>query len=218
MPNAKELIEELYRNGTVVARLDGSTHDLFPVSVSAGEGAALRELVRRERAVNTVEIGFGYGLSALFICEGLLGVGASDCRHVVIDPHQSTRFRDCGLQLIEDAGFSRMVEYHPLESEIALPRFLAEGRRFDFAFVDGNHRFEGVFLDLVYLNRLVRDGGLIVVDDFQLASVAKAVSFLRANMEFSLDTVSKEDPFHHWAAIRKPVTPPARAFDHFVDF
>ncbi len=36
-----------------------------------------------------------------------------------------------------------------------LPRLLAEGRGFDLAFLDGNHRFEGVFLDLVYSGRVL---------------------------------------------------------------
>lgn len=42
-----------------------------------------------------------------------------------------------------------LVEFHAEESQIVLPRLLAEARRFDLAFVDGNHRFEGVFLDLM---------------------------------------------------------------------
>ena len=39
---------------------------------------------------------------------------------------------------------------------IVLPRLVADGRRFDLALVDGTHRFDGVFLELVYLGRLVR--------------------------------------------------------------
>jgi hypothetical protein len=30
-----------------------------------------------------------------------------------------------------------------------------------FAFVDGNHRFERVFLDLIYIGRLVRPGAIV---------------------------------------------------------
>ena len=48
------------------------------------------------------------------------------------------------------------MEFHPEESQIALPRFLTEERSFDLAFVDGNHRFDEVFLDLVYLGRLAQ--------------------------------------------------------------
>ena len=78
---------------------------------------------------------------------------------------------------------TELIEYRAEESQFALPRFLGEGRRFDLAFVDGNHRFDGVFLDLVYLGRLVRGGGIVFLDDYQLPAVARAVSFCTTNLD-----------------------------------
>ena len=66
------VIERLVRDGTAVARSDGTLHSTFPVAVYAAEGEALREWVLREGATRTIEIGLGYGISALHICEGLL--------------------------------------------------------------------------------------------------------------------------------------------------
>jgi predicted O-methyltransferase YrrM len=43
----------------------------------------------REGAAHTIEIGLGYGMSALYLCEGLLANGRTDARHVAIDPFQS---------------------------------------------------------------------------------------------------------------------------------
>ena len=112
---------------TVVASSDGSSHDIFPVAISRAEGEALRDNVVRQGAVRTVEIGLGYGISALYACEGLLICGHSDPRHVVLDPHQSTRFAGCGLQVIDEAGLSDLVEFHPQESQVGLPRFWSRG-------------------------------------------------------------------------------------------
>ena len=206
------------REGTVVARADGSVHSLFPVAVGAAEGEALRTWVIREHAARTIETGLGYGIATLFMCEGLVTNGDAAARHVVVDPYQATRFSGCGLQVLDEAGLAGLVEYHPAPSEIVLPRFLAEGRSFDFAFVDGNHRFEGVFLDLIYLGRLVRPGGVIFVDDFQLRSVARAVSFCTANLGWSLEDVSIDDDLHHWTVLRTAHIPLQRPFDHYVDF
>lgn len=214
----RELIERLLREGTAVARSDGSLHRLFPVSVNASEGEALRECVKREGAAHTLEIGFGYGISALFMCEGLLANGHADARHVVLDPNQSSRFADCGLQLIDDAGLAELVEFHAEASEIALPRFLAEGRRFDLAFVDGNHRFDGIFLDLIYLGRLVRQSGILFIDDYQLPAVARATSFCTTNLGWTVEDVSRDDDLHHWAVLRTADVPLQRPFDHYVDF
>jgi predicted O-methyltransferase YrrM len=218
LQQTRAVIDRVLSAGTVVARSDGSTHTIFPVGVSLAEGEALRAWVQREGAAQTIEIGFGYGISALFICEGLLSNGNRNGRHVVVDPNQSTRFADCGLQLVEEAGLGDIVEFHAEGSEIALPRFLAEGRGFDLAFVDGNHRFEGVFLDLVYLGRLVRGGGVVIVDDYQLSSVVRAVSFCTTNLGWTLEEVSRDDEHHGWAVIRTAREPMERAFDHFVDF
>jgi predicted O-methyltransferase YrrM len=214
----RHVIERLVRDGTVMARSDGTVHRLFPVAASPAEGEALREWVSREGATQTIEIGLGYGISALFVCEGLLENGNAAARHVVVDPHQATRFGGCGLQVLEEAGVAPLVEYHAEESQIALPRLLSQGRGFDLAFVDGNHRFDGVFLDLVYLGRLLRRGGIVVVDDYQLPAVARAVSFSLTNLGWSLEEVSPVDEFHQWAVLRTSPVQDTRPFDYYVDF
>jgi predicted O-methyltransferase YrrM len=188
------------------------------VSVTPAEAEALRAWVEREGATRTIEVGLGYGVSALAVCEGLVRNGVGGARHVVIDPFQERRFGSEGLRLLEEAGMVALVELHPEESQLVLPRLVAEGRRFDLAFVDGNHRFDGVFLDLVYLGRLVRGGGIVFLDDYQLPAVARAVSFCTTNLGWTLEEVSAPDELHRWAVLRTPRVPPERRFDHFVAF
>ena len=212
------MLERLLGDGTVVARSDGTTHRLFPVAIGAAEGAALRQWVVREGATQTIEIGLGYGISALCICEGLLRSGDAAARHVALDPHQATRFGNCGLQVLEEAGVASLVEHHAQESQLALPRFLGEGRRFDLAFVDGNHRFDGVFLDLVYLGRLLHPGAIVVLDDYQLPAVARAASFFLTNLDWRLEEVSPADELHQWAALRTSPVPDTRRYDDYVEF
>jgi predicted O-methyltransferase YrrM len=214
----RTVIERMVRDGTAVARSDGSVHDLFPVAVSAAEGEALRGWVVREAAAHTIEVGLGYGLSTLFICEGLLASGDAAARHIAVDPFQATRFAGCGLQFLDEAGLAEMVEHCPEESQIALPRLLSEGRSFDFAFVDGNHRFDGVFLDLAYLGRLVRTGGILFLDDYQLPAVARASAFYVANLGWTIEEISPDDTLHQWAVLRTAKLPDKRPFDYYVDF
>lgn len=214
----RQVIERLILAGTVVARADGTVHPLFPVAVSAAEGEVLRDWVTRECATNTIEVGLGYGISALFICEGLLKSSGVSARHVVLDPSQATRFSDCGLQLLSEAGVRDIVEYHPQPSERVLPSFLAEKRCFDFAFVDGNHRFDGVFVDLFYLGHLVRPGSIVFVDDYQLEGVRRAASFFLNNLRWTLEEVSEHSIYHQWAVLRTAREPVPRAYDYFVDF
>jgi predicted O-methyltransferase YrrM len=213
----RRVIERLVLDGTTAAS-DGTVHTLFPIAVSPAEGEALHEWVAREGARQTIEIGLGYGISALFICEALVATGDLAARHVAIDPYQATRFGNCGLQVLAQARLSELVEFHALESQVALPHFLSQGRRFDFAFVDGNHRFDSVFLDLVYLGRLLRPGGIIFLDDYQLPAVARAVYFFLTNLDWTLDATSSRDDLHHWAVVRTSDSPDTRPFDCYVDF
>lgn len=212
------IIERLVRAGTAAARSDGTRHDLFPLAVSAAEGEALRRWVVREQATRTVEVGLGYAISVLHICEGLLAHADAGARHVAIDPLQETFFSGCGLQFLEEEGVSGLVEHHAEESQLALPHLLDEGRSFDFAFVDGNHQFDGVFVDLFYLGRLVRQGGVVFLDDYQLPAVGRAASFFVRNLGWTVEEVSAWDDLHRWAVLRTSNAPDARPYDYYVDF
>jgi predicted O-methyltransferase YrrM len=214
----RSVIDRLVRDGKAISRYDNSIHDIFPVAASAEEGEALQTWIIKEKAASTIEIGLGYGLSALSICQALLIGRNNNAHHVVLDPYQTAGFKNCGLQFLEEAGVADMVEYYPEESQIALPRLVTKNRHFDFAFVDGSHLFDRVFLDVIYLGRLVIPGGIVFADDYQLPSVAKAISFCLRNLGWILEETSAPDEHHQWAVLRLPRTPPARPFPHFVDF
>lgn len=198
--------------------VDGSRHDVRTVSISVGEGEALTSWVLHEKAVKTIEVGLAFGVSALRICEGLIESGNPDARHVVLDPFQARSFSNRGLQALKEAGVISLVEFHAEMSQIALPVFLQEGRSFDFGFVDGNHRFDSVFLDLFYLGRLLRRGGVIFLDDYDLPGVRRAVSFYLTNLAWRVEETSLAVDDHHWVVLRTAETEDNRHFRHFVDF
>ena len=212
-----EFAHELLNTGSVVARSDGTVHDLEPAAIGVEEGEAVRRLVVQERATRTIEVGLGYGIASLFMCAGLLEVGGS-VMHLALDPFQDERYADCGLQSLEDAGVADIVTFLPEPSELALPDLLRADQRFDVAFLDGNHRFDWVFVDLVLLGRLVRPGSVVFVDDHQLASVRHAVSFVTSNLGWTVVASSEADPLHHWIALRTVTGPDDRDYDHFVEF
>ena len=214
----RSVIDRLVAHGRVVSERDGSTHDVRTVAISSGEGEALTRWVLREQATTTIEIGLAYGVSALCICEGLIRSGLPDARHVALDPFQAGRFANCGLQVLKEAGVDFLVEHHDEISQITLPAFLKEGREFDLAFVDGNHRFDSVFVDLFYLGRLLRRGGVIVLDDYNLPGIRRAVSFFLTNLDWRVEEESPREDDHHWVVVRTASTADSRGFRHFVDF
>jgi predicted O-methyltransferase YrrM len=224
MEQVREVRERLLEAGTVVALADGGRRQLSPIAIGVREGLALREWVQRERALRTLETGLGFAISTLFICEGLLANGP-DGRHLAVDPYQfeglpshQTTYTGVGLQILEEAGVRDLVEFHAEESQIVLPRLLDEGKRFDLAFLDGNHRFEGVFLDLIYSGRLLREGGIVFADDTQLPGVRRAVAFCVANLGWIVEEDGKEGG-HEWAVLRTGAHDAfIRPFDQFAEF
>lgn len=207
------VIEQLVHDGTVVAASDGSMHTIFPVAVDAAQGMVVRKWVLQEDAAHTVEIGLGYGISALHICEGLVANGHTDADHVVLDPFQTSRFANCGLQVLAAAGVASLIEHHSEKSHFVLPQFLRDGRQFDFGYVDGNHLFEGVFLDLYYLGLLVRKGGIIILDDYNLPGIRRAVAFFVTNRSWTI-----EESSDNWVVLRTPMEVEDRHFTYFVEF
>jgi predicted O-methyltransferase YrrM len=220
----REVRERLLAEGSVVADADGGRRQLSPVAIGEREGLALRDRVRREHARRTLETGLGFAVSTLFICEALLE-NSRDVAHVACDPfqlralpHQRTTYAGVGLQILEEAGVRELVEFHAQESQLVLPRLLDEGRSFDFAFIDGNHRFEGVFLDLVYSGRLLDEGGIVFVDDMQLPALRRAAAFCVANLGWTVEDEGTEGG-HEWVVLKTgPRDAFDRPFDQFVDF
>jgi predicted O-methyltransferase YrrM len=142
-------------------------------SVSLRGGERLAELVRREGARDTLEVGFAYGVSALSIC----AAAPEGSTHTVIDPYQREAYADAGLQLLDAAGLRPRLTYYEESSHVVLPHLLAEGREFDFAFVDASHQVDFTMLELFYCDLLVRPGGLIVFDDANLPGVRKVLRY-----------------------------------------
>jgi len=200
---------KLEASGSIVAP-DGRMRSLRPVAIGPRESTSLRAWVVSESVVHTLETGLGYGVSALSICEGLLtNEGDADVTHVAADPYQltplpshDTTFAGAGLKLLEEAGVRDLVEFLEEGSEVVLPRMLAEGRRFDLAFIDGNHRFEGVIIDLIYSGRLLKEGGIVFVDDTQLPAVRSAVSFCESNLGWTREDGGREGDEHEWVVLR----------------
>jgi hypothetical protein len=141
------VLERLYRDGEVVHR-DGRRMPVAPPGILPQRGAYLFELVKQLRPAVTLETGFAYGMSALFLAEALRQNGGG--RHIAIDPFASSRFDGLGLAHLEEAGLGTIVTLYEEPSELCLPRLVTEGLRVDFAFVDGHHLFDYVVTECLF--------------------------------------------------------------------
>ncbi len=224
----RRLIERLYSDGIVTGE-DGTQHSISPAGVTPDRGAFIRDLCISEGATRTLEIGMAWGMSTLFILEALLENGASPGAHLAIDPYESIEYHGAGRRNVRDAGLEEFVEIEEQASEILLPRLISQGRRFDFAFIDGNHFFDNVFVDLVFVHRLLKPGGVVLFDDTFADAVHLTCRFAETNYGYSPvadhhsgDGGESDRPKEGWRAtmraLRKPAGKTERGTFHFVPF
>jgi predicted O-methyltransferase YrrM len=212
--------EALYTSGRILGE-DNTPRDLWPVGLTRERGQALRDLVIHERATRCLETGFAYGLSASFLLEGSLTVQPETTtgpRVTSIDPFQTTQWRGAGRRFLKEAGLSHLHTLHESRSESALPQLIAHGERFDFAFIDGDHRFESAFLDIFFARRLLGPSKLIVVDDAWMPAIQKAAAFFTSANLCQREPTPEGAPLSKFILLRVDATGDALEWDHFAEF
>jgi len=155
--------------------------DFERVALPAADGDHLRDILVADGARVVIEIGLAYGSSALAIGEALCSTGG-DVSHIVIDPFQAEAYDNVGWETLTAAGLAAQTTFIKESSSIALARFAGAAFFADAAFVDGSHRFHEIFVDLYFLRRVVRPGGLIVLDDAVWPSVSTALRYFDLNL------------------------------------
>ena len=187
--------------------------DFERVALPAADGDALRDILVADGAHVVIEVGLAYGSSALAIGEALCSTGRTDVSHIVIDPYQATAYDNVGWEALNAADLANQTTLIEEASSIALARLAGAGFTADAAFVDGSHRFHEVFVDLYFLRKLVRPGGLIILDDAAWPSVAAALRYFDLNLGWQPVSMAGR-----LTARRVPVDPFEPAFTDFKPF
>lgn len=175
------VIEEIYQT-RICKDPDGNVVNPFGASIPYTDGMVLYQIIREKKATRTLETGMAYGMSTLFMCQGLTDNGGG--QHVAIDPEASTTWKSVGMFNVGKAGFKDMVTLYESPSYRVLPKLLADGQRFDVVFIDGLHLFDAVLLDFFYADKLLNTGGYIVFHDTFMPSVRKVLAFIRRNTSY----------------------------------
>lgn len=176
-------------------------------SIREEEADVLAHLLKERGLRRTLEVGFAYGCSTAYIMD------ATGAPHVAIDPYQDA-YGNRGLKNINALGLQGRFELRPQLSRVALPALAAEGRTFDFIFIDGGHKYDEVFLDWALCDPLLEQSGFVVFDDAWMDSVKHVAAFIRANRA---DYHEIDLGYWNLFAFQKLGTD-TRNWDHFVEF
>jgi predicted O-methyltransferase YrrM len=205
------VLEEILHTQTVKSE-SGKQIALTGSGIPPEEGRFLQKMVDLAKPSVSVEVGLAFGISALYICEALAQQPAA--HHIVIDPHQfrpsyahqdHPNYEGAGLYSLQRAGYGNLIEYRELTSEIALPQLVSEGIKIEFAFIDGWHTFDAALVDFFYVDRLLRPGGIVVIDDTHFQSLWPLCRYIITNRAYRVEAClpiplaeAPRDALHPW--------------------
>lgn len=133
-------------------------HTNYPQMLSGRvQGGLLKMLVELTGARNILEIGSFTGYSAACMALGLPEGGHIDSLEI------NDELEDLMRSGWERAGVSDIISLHIGDAKETLTGLVAEGKVYDFVFIDANKREYCEYYDLVL--PMVKSGGLIVADD-----------------------------------------------------
>ncbi|MBW4576548.1 MAG: class I SAM-dependent methyltransferase [Aphanothece sp. CMT-3BRIN-NPC111] len=176
------ILEEIFITGQVQSAQGELLQVHSHIPREAGE--LLQDILAELKPKVTLEVGLAYGISALFICEELIKTPGS--RHIIIDPYQTSAWKDIGLHNLKKAGYQKIIDFYNKPSHIIIPNLEDRGIKIDFAFIDGMHTFDHVLVDFFCIDKLLRVGGVIVFDDTHIPSLKKVCRFVALNRSYSV--------------------------------
>ncbi len=178
-----QLLDKIYET-KVVEDSQGNLINPFPTATPYDTGTIFKDLIQQNHLERTLEIGMAYGLSTLFICQSHHDKGSGS--HIAIDPFQSTMWKSIGLLNIKRAGLAEKLQLFEAFSYEVLPQLLVDGRKIDFAFIDGSHQFDYTLVDFFYVDKLLEVGGYVVFDDIWMPGIRKVLYFILRNRGYEI--------------------------------
>lgn len=162
MPNQEEYSEMLYTEDELLLEVKQAIvdHGMPEVSIAPGYGRLLSMLVRLSRSTRILEIGALGGYSGICLCRGWASGGQLTSLEL------KAEYAALAQDHLAKAGFGEAVEYKIGPALDSLKELEAEGRTFDFFFIDADKANYPNYLE--YAIRLASPGAIIAGDNIFL--------------------------------------------------
>jgi hypothetical protein len=177
------------------------------VAISEEEGEYISKFLKDNKIKRTLEIGFAYGCSAAYI------IMATQSKHYAIDPYQIC-YQNMGKRNIEKLELGQFLDLKEEFSQLALPEMFKEGVQIEFAFIDGGHLFDEIFVDFYFIDLMLEENGYVLFHDYWMPSTKAVLSWIANNkknyeiMELSVGSL----------IMVKKLKNEVRDWEHFVPF
>lgn len=183
------------------------------VRVHRVQGDLLYRLYREVKPSLSLEIGLAYGFSTTFFLTALREQGRG--HHIAIDPFQHGIWHGVGAVKAKQLNMSEQFSLMEDRAEYVLPQLIKEGRRVQFIFIDGDHKFDSALMDFTLADRILDCDGLMTFDDMWMPAIQRLVLFIENNRP---DYERVPSSVRNLAIFRKIASADERLWDYFVEF
>ncbi len=168
-----QVLEDIFTSGKV-EDASGNVFDLHS-HTSLEQCYFIQNIIEEIDARRCLEVGLAYGVSSLAICEVIRDKDGAIFHS--IDPQQDW-WKDIGINNINRAGYADIFQFYREYSSVVLPKLAAENTTIDFAYVDTTKIFDVVLMDAIYLMKMLKIGGVLVLDDCGWPGINRVARYL----------------------------------------
>jgi predicted O-methyltransferase YrrM len=214
--NFRSALLSMYRGESQLGT-DGQRHSIdIDTKISPSQGIYLYELCLSVKPKSSLEIGMAYGYSTIYFLAAIAKNQTG--HHTSIDPFQNTAWNGIGLThanaLAPTTGKDPAFQFIEDRSDRVATDLARSNSVFDLVFIDGNHRFDDVLVDLYLYAQLCTVGGYIIFDDMWMDSIRTVVSFVKANRTDFVEVSTTEQNI----CVFQKISEDSRKWDNFHKF
>jgi predicted O-methyltransferase YrrM len=154
----------------------------YPIAHSTSADTCRRyaDLIVEHDLKRGLEIGTLFGFSTVFLADAF---ARTEGRLDTVDIRYAKRtwsngeeiedIHEVAERLVGEAKLDDRVTFHVGNSNEVLPRLIEEAAEYDFALIDGSHRFEVALLDFICVDWMLAIDGYVAIDDVGVNVSAK---------------------------------------------
>lgn len=139
--------------------------------------------VMDDESLNVIEVGLAYGTSTITIMNKIIASSyKKDILYDIIDMNQTKQWKNIGLKNINNF-IKHKSKHDKQEKDIKIQLFQDSStviiptleKKYDISFIDGSHAEDVVIQDFMNVHKLLKLGGLMIIDDVLHDGVKKAL-------------------------------------------
>jgi predicted O-methyltransferase YrrM len=153
-------------------------------NINVYEMIFIDRLLKCINAKNVLEIGCANGVSGMTIinriCKNINDDNDNNIGGLIsVDPFQTTQWNNVGKINIDRIVKKCKNVYHEIiedKSDEVLPKSVKAEKYFDAIFIDGSHSYRDVVIDIYISIKLIKKGGMLIIDDVLHPGVKKVIN------------------------------------------